>query len=342
MIMEQVAGKVATAEMRETLEQVLSLHFGRPRMIRKLRRRRSTYSSSYTIENIEVELQGGKRLSLVFKDLSSDAMLDEAKHVRPLFLYSPKREIETYRSLLDSEQLGTPVFYGAVERPEIGRYCIFLERVDGPLLWQVGRLEQWENTARWLARFHERWSENLDRARGLCPSVLQLDQAHCTLWIDRASRLRAKGTNSGAAAANAGFRRIQATFHQVVEKLMSLPKTLIHGEFYPSNIIIRADDQGGRVCPIDWEATAIGPGMLDVAALTSGDWSPDQKKRLVMAYREGIKDPGSLDEMMISVEYCQLYLAVQWLGWAADWSPPRNHQQNWLREALRLTERIGL
>jgi len=32
---------------------------------------------------------------------------------------------------------------------------------------------------------------------------------------------------------------------------------------------------------------------------------------------------------------------MQWLGWSPDWSPPPEHRRNWLREALRLAEKLG-
>ena len=67
---------------------------------------------------------------------------------------------------------------------------------------------------------------------------------------------------------------------------------------------------------------------------------------MVAAYREACEPvknwPPSLAELMEAVSWCQLHLAVQWLGWAAEWSPPEPQAQDWLREALRLAERLGL
>src|SRR6476646_5400327 len=141
-------------ELRGAVEQVLSQHFGASRRVKSLRRRRSAYSSSSIIENLEVGLDSGRRLRLVFKDLSPRSLLLTASQVRPRFLYQPRREIEIYRRILDYQRFGTPRCYGAIESPAQERYWLFLERVDGPLLWQRGRLELWEQAAKWLARFH--------------------------------------------------------------------------------------------------------------------------------------------------------------------------------------------
>ena len=35
-------------------------------------------------------------------------------------------------------------------------------------------------------------------------------------------------------------------------------------------------------------------------------------------------------------------LAVQRLGWSDSWSPPEEHAHDWLAEALRAAERLGL
>jgi len=36
------------------------------------------------------------------------------------------------------------------------------------------------------------------------------------------------------------------------------------------------------------------------------------------------------------------HLALQWLGWSADWTPPPEHARDWLVEALAAAERLGL
>jgi hypothetical protein len=333
--------------LRDELQRVLSLYFGAPRHIRGLRRRRSTYSSSYTIENLEVELGHGRHLSLVFKDLSPTSLLEEAQHVRPQFLYRPQREIEIYQTILNSESFGTPICYGAVQRPELERYWLFLERVDGPLLWQVGRLEIWERTARWAARLHSHFAiDNRHRNSAMLAPLLRYDSDHCGRWIIRAVDFLSRGRNSISHGVHDQFMRLAGNYEQVVGRLLALPQTFIHGEFYPSNVILRGKGSAKQVCPIDWEVAAIGPGLIDLAALASGTWTPDQQKTLVAAYRDAVEPdrdwPPPMNQLLELVDYCQLHLAVQWLGWSSDWSPPKSHTRDWLGEALRLANRLGL
>jgi hypothetical protein len=45
---------------------------------------------------------------------------------------------------------------------------------------------------------------------------------------------------------------------------------------------------------------------------------------------------------LTALDYCRLHLAVQWLGWAPEWSPPPEHTQDWLGEALGLARKLEL
>ena len=117
--------------------------------------------------------------------------------------------------------------------------------------------------------------------------------------------------------------------------------TLTHGVFYPSNVLIEQRDGRPRVCPVDWETAAVGPGLLDLAALTAGDWTDAQRRALVAAYREVL--PGRTeDQVLLDLDYCRLHSAVQWAGWSADWSPPPECARDWLDDALTLAESLGL
>lgn len=320
-------------ELQDVLEQELA------QRVKSLRRRLSSYSSSYTIENLDVTLTHGKRLRLILKDLSPPSQLPTARQIRPRFLYNPAREIEVYQSILNPAQLGTAHCHGAVNLPEQKRHWLFLEHVAGQLLWQTGSLEAWDAAARWLATLHDRFLSNKP---GRAKTILHCDEKFFAVWITRAEKfLRQQAFQS--AGTQRQFDRLAGNYHRVVRRLVKLPVTFIHGEFYPSNVIVRKRKHA-PICAIDWELAAIGPGVLDLAALTSGDWSDVEKRRFVSAYRETAGAPAALSvaDLLEAVELCQLHLSVQMLGWAADWSPPEPHAQNWLRTALRLAGKLGL
>ena len=123
----------------------------------------------------------------------------------------------------------------------------------------------------------------------------------------------------------------------------STPRALIHGEFYASNVLVRTDG-AQQICAIDWEMTAVGPGVVDLAALTSGNWSEDDRRSVEEAYTDGLperlrREPS---EFAIDLACARLHLAVQWLGWAPGWSPPVEHAQDWLRIAQSAAAELAL
>jgi hypothetical protein len=77
--------------------------------------------------------------------------------------------------------------------------------------------------------------------------------------------------------------------------------------------------------------------VLDVAALTMG-WGDEERAALVDAYLAEAQDPPDRED----VDRAALHLALQWLGWSGDWTPPPEHARDWQAELPRLIERAGL
>jgi len=126
---------------------------------------------------------------------------------------------------------------------------------------------------------------------------------------------------------------VPAGYAEVMERLGQLPTTLVHGELYASNVLVAP----GRVCPVDWELAGIGPGVLDVAALTAG-WPDEERSTLIDAYRSASKEPPDRD----GVDRAALHLSVQWLGWSPDWTPTPENALDWRAEIAKLVEALGL
>ena len=312
----------------ELLRAELARALGAP--VTALERRPSPYRTSFALEEVDVELGDGRRFALVLKHLARSALHPLARDVKPDFIHDPLREIEVYRDVLDAAELGTPRFHGAV--PERG--WLFLERVRGVELYQVGARTTWEHVARWLAAMHER----LSSARGRAPRAIRYDAEWYRRWPQRAVRIAAARGDQDAVGVLEG---IAGGYERVVDRLLALPATLIHGEFYAANVIVDDAERPRRVAPVDWEQVGIGPGLVDLAALTAGRWSQDGRRRIAGAYREAAS--GELDDATFArgLEACRLHLALQWLGWSETWSPPAEHQQDWLAEAGRAAMRLG-
>ena len=157
-----------TPEVRAASEDALNHHFRTHRCIVKLERYPSDNRSSFTLDELNVCLDDGMTLQLLFKDLSWQALIEEACRVKPAFLYNPLREIETYQAILAPHRLSTAVCYGAVIDHQIGRYWLFLENVPGLRISFVG-LPAWQEVARWLAAMHSHFAKETERLTQVAP-----------------------------------------------------------------------------------------------------------------------------------------------------------------------------
>jgi len=271
----------------------------------ELRRTPYAYRTSHRLEQIDVLMPSGLRAELIRKDLRRSELHPDALAIRPEFLYDAQREIEAYR-LLAGLNLGTPVCH------ELGDDWVLLEKISGVELWQVGDLDSWVAVARWLAMFHSQFEEFASPS----PHLMRYDAQFFRLWPERAKHLQPD------------LRRVISGYELVVTILSELPTTVIHGEFYASNVLVA----GGRIAPVDWEMVGIGPGILDLAALVTG-WDPAERAQIVAGY-------GAVDS--ISLAAARLHLAMQWLTWSSDWSPPAQHRRDWLAEVCEMADLLGL
>ena len=194
---------------------------------------------------------------------------------------------------------------------------LVLDRIDGIPLWQADGLEPWQATARWLARLHATPA----------PAVARL------LRHDRAY-LRSVTATAAELAAD-----VRAAVDRAITLVSADPPVFLHGELYPSNVIVQATPSGSRIRPIDWETAGTGPWALDLAALIAGNWPRRRRAAIVDAYaRERGLEPNQLEP---ALDAARLLVAVQWLGWSwgAD-GPPPEHRHDWAADTDELAGRI--
>lgn len=315
------------AELFEGLQGALGGRGGAP--VRRVRRAASEYRTSFPLERLEVELDDGSERSLAFKRLDWGGLDAGARLAKPDFLHDPGREPAVYAELLEPAGLGAPAFHGAVI--ESRRHWLFVEWVEGRELYQVGEAELWEAAARWLARLHAEF-EGVPADDLAAAHLVEHDAAHYRRWLGRAREFARDPSRPRSDATAVEWLAVR--HEAVVEALLALPRTAIHGEFYASNVLVAGVGATPRVAPVDWELAARGPGLTDLAALLSGGWGESERAALAAAY--GADSPRELD-------FARLQLAIQWLGWAPPaWEPPAGQRQDWLGEAVALAEGLGL
>jgi aminoglycoside phosphotransferase (APT) family kinase protein len=217
-----------------------------------------------------------------------------------------------------------------------------LERLEPTLLWQMGEFDVWIWAARWLGRMHGILATSTALRRRAETHLIRYDKEFYRRWINRACAFISGGGRHGA------MDWLLNRYERVIERLLELPPTVIHGEFFVSNVLVANPQSEAflRVCPVDWEMAAIGPGLVDLAALTSGEWTTEQRNAMAVAYYEALPDlmrkDWPFERFLTDIDYCRLHQAVQLLGWSANWSAPPEHAQDWVEEALTLARKLRL
>ena len=335
----------ALGELRDALDRLLSCAVS-PRRIVDLETRPMPYASSFALEEIRARLDDGSCVDVVCKDTGHAAMLPDARRIKPRFLYDPIREVATYESILAPFGIDAPRFYGRTIDERHGRYWLFLERVSAPPLTEVGDFDVWRQASDWLARMHSRFASEPAMARAATRvPLVRYNGAHWRRWMVRAER------HVGDSGAESRSRRVRLAWlasrqEAAVEEMSALPVGFVHGDFFASNVLVQGAARNIRVRPLDWELAGIGPVVMDLAALTSGRWSDTERTELAMSYHAALDPDGKVwlprESLLRALDCCRLQIAIRHLGWAAQWTPPSPHTQDWLGDALHAAERIGL
>jgi len=296
-----------------------------------VRRRPSEYRTSFPVELLEVERLGPGRGTIVCKRPNWDELDATAQLAKPRFLQDPEREACVYERLLPRGPVGPPRLLG--RGLEDGGVWLFLEYIEGRPLHEVGERELWEQVAGWLGRFHTAFGLIPPGSAGRCPLV-QRDADFYRRWMERAREFGRAGSSDRRAALD----RLAERHDRLVEALLAMPATLLHGELYASNVLIAEAEGGVRVAPLDWELAGPGPGALDLAALVSG-WPAGDREAMRLAYERAVGEPLPAHDL----ELARLQVAIQWLGWAPpEWQPPPDQRRDWCAEAIELAEELEL
>jgi Phosphotransferase enzyme family len=303
-----------------------------------VRRRPYRYATSAPLEEVVVLVGQGEVGPLILKDLARERLLGDALAAKPEFVWEPRRELETYRRILAPAGIG-PNCLAAAADPDRSRCWLLLEKVPGVELWQIGEMAVWRQVARWLGGFHASFATRLDEVRAASSHLIDRSGPWFRFWRDRAAAALAESPDDRAPPLVDALE----DYEEVVRTLVSLPRSLVHGELYPSNVLVVPEREPVGVYPVDWEMAGVGPALLDLAALAGG-YPAAEREPLVAAYVEGLAaGGGSIPEPLAAgLAACRLHLAIQWLGWSTGWRPPPEHAQDWLGEALEPAAELGL
>lgn len=308
--------------MTPDLNAALSSVFNGNGVMMAVRREPTPYITTFFCEIATCRFRDGDELRLFCKYGPRDGACSFGQRGGVAY------EAEVYRCILHPLRVSTPAFYGSHTDPHTGGTWLILEYLSSSLrAGKVPGLEAIKESARWIAGFH---SLNEVRLRNGGVSLLaRFDAAWYRAWPRRAFEFARR-----ASLPLPWLEQIQAPLEEEIGTLATLPFTVVHGEYYPHNILF----QDGRIRPVDWETAAIGPGEIDLATLTEG-WSPEERLEIEAEYRQARWPAGAPPDFERNLALARAYVQLRWLG---DDDPKKSSDMFRWEQLQDASQRLGL
>jgi hypothetical protein len=204
-----------------------------------------------------------------------------------------RREVGVYQSLASHLPLRTPAL---IAGSNFGDWLI-MELIPGGIEPEEWSSEDYLQAIEGLAGLHDRfWNlgQDLDAFAWLSrPQDIDFE-VHLTAARQALERLESAG-RPAALIEDAGRMLLLETLirraEDIVAPLQEEPATLLHGDYWPGNIV--AGQDGGQVV-FDWQLAAVGPGVLDLLTfVVKSEWwfedLPLDPPAMIQTYRDLIK-----------------------------------------------------
>jgi hypothetical protein len=222
----------------------------------------------------------------------------------------PPYEATVYRRVLRHSRCTLPSFHGCrTDRDAGGTWFVLGFLGDSYRLNHAPDYRQaMPMAAAWIGRFHAEREQALSLR---VPRFLKrYDAPYYFGWARRTRRL-----------ARPLFDRypwlpgVCRGYERVVEEMLAAPNVVVHGEYYPKNILLH----DGTIVPVDWESAAVGFGEIDVVSLTD-NWPKSVARLCEEAYARHRWPGGAPAEFERRLDLARLYVHFRWLGDLPEWT----------------------
>jgi hypothetical protein len=236
-------------------------------------------------------------------------------------------EARVYEQLLQPLEVSTPWLYGVYEDASSGYVWLVLDFLEESVRVQKSLdTRAMGLAARWLGQFQALCQERM-RTTSM-PFLQRYDEEYYLAWARRTLQFFDRHQQPMS-----WLQQLCARFHEEVSALLSVPPTVIHGEYYPKNILYC----DGTIYPVDWESTALAAGEIDLASLTEA-WPEAIARECEAQYKAARWPDDSPDDFERRLGAARLYLHFRWLGVS-----PESSVDEWRLSALHATGRqLGL
>jgi hypothetical protein len=232
-------------------------------------------------------------------------------------------EASVYSHVLRPLALSVPRIH-AIDACE-SETLLWMEYFDDALRIHLTEVPALNPPAAWIGRFHLLNETRLEELAGI---VNRYDFLYYLGWSQRTQEL-------AAPLKLTWLSEVCALYEDHVGELLDGTLTVIHGEYYPKNVLVRSS---GEVVPVDWESAAIAAGEIDVASLMEG-WDDVERRSCLTAYASARWSGCAPPAFARRIALARMYLMLRWLGDPSQWTDD-HHPQKTLAELRRLGKQV--
>lgn len=294
------------------------------RQLAQIQRMPNPFSSAFPSEIVLCRFTDGDELRLLLKYGL------ENKHVGHGYWGDVGYEARVYEEILQQLPTSLPKFFGAFPYDTNGQMCLVLEYLDRSLRLDKSPSQALLLAAGWLGHFHAAAADLANRP--VASSFLACyDAAYYVGWAQRTSTYAGKLHRAYPWLLNLCRR-----FEALIPVLVNGPATIIHGEFYPANILVL----DGAAYPVDWQSAAIARGEIDLASLLEGWGRTGLVQECEDIYQRCRWPDGPPDDFGDALRVARLYWPLRWLGDDPKWT--RRRSKRYFQELYEEAEIVGI
>ncbi|HEY8468595.1 MAG TPA: aminoglycoside phosphotransferase family protein [Longimicrobiales bacterium] len=289
-----------------------------------LERRRNPQASTFPGEFVRCQLPDGRCLELCCKYGADES--DGCYGHRGNAAY----EAAVYRLLMRRGVPGVPCLHGTFAEPAARRTWLVLERVPGLRIDELpDPVHAMRAAAAWAGRLHAK--NPLAKARDAGVPLIRHTLSYYLGWIHRTIEF-ARPLHGRCP----WLPELARHADELVAPLLTAPRVLIHGEYYPHNVLVH----DGAVFAVDWQSAAVAAGELDLAALTE-HWPAEIADACAREYREARWPAGAPASFDAVLEVARIHWLFRWLGDRPQWTLGERARWRW-QMLERVAARLGL
>jgi aminoglycoside phosphotransferase (APT) family kinase protein len=206
-------------------------------------------------------------------------------------------EIEMYRRVLPLLSVARPKLLGAFQEPgPQGEGWLFIEHLADTLrVDETADPQAIRRAAEELAALHSGGEGVVAR------SEHRFLNSYGAPYLEEFAR-RWRGSVTRLSDGHAWIEALSRRMDDVMDYLGSSRPTVVHGEAYVNNILLRE----GRPVIVDWESAGTGPGEIDLATLLAR-WPEEEAREAEAAYVGARWPDGPPDSFALALQAARLH-----------------------------------